>query len=257
GFALPLPTLVICDLLGVPYEDHEFFQTRGAALFSANPPEMVGAAFGELAGYLDELVARKEREGADDLLGRVAARVDAGELTHEEAVAMARVLLLAGHETTANALALSVLTLLRHPDQLATLCERPELYPSAVEELLRLLTITQGPMPRLATEPIEVGGVRIEAGDGILMSLLAANRDERVHTGPDELDVHRDAGRHLAFGHGVHQCLGQSLARLELEVALPALFRSLPGLRLACAESDLRLRAESPVYGVDALPVTW
>ncbi|MEU1734349.1 cytochrome P450 [Streptosporangium sp. NPDC020145] len=256
-FALPVPTLVICGLLGVPYEDHAFFQTRSAAILSSNPPEVAGPAFAEIAVYLDRLLTDREREPKDDLLSRIAARVNAGELTHDEALGMARVLLIAGHETTANALALSVLTLLDHPGQLAELRADPALVRPAVAELLRFLTITQGPMARMATAPLEVGGVTVQAGEGVVLSLLSANRDERAFPEPDRLDLRRDPRFHVAFGFGPHQCLGQNLARVELEVAISRLFARFPGLALARPVEELGLRVDSVIYGVRELPVTW
>lgn len=256
-FALPVPTLVICGLLGVPYGDHDFFQTRSAAILSSNPPEVAGPAFAEIAVYLDRLLTDKMREPKDDLLSRLAARVGHGELDYDEALGMARVLLIAGHETTANVLALSVLTLLSHPDQLAELRADPALARSAVAELLRFLTITQGPMARMALAPLEVGGVSVRAGDGVVMSLLSANRDERAFPEPDRLDLRRDPKFHVAFGFGPHQCLGQNLARIELEVALSRLFARFPGLALDRPVEELDLRADSVIYGVRELPVTW
>ncbi|MEV4096741.1 cytochrome P450 [Streptosporangium saharense] len=256
-FALPVPTLVICGLLGVPYGDHDFFQTRSAAILSSNPPEVAGPAFAEIAVYLDRLLTERLREPKDDLLSRLAARVGNGELDYDEALGMARVLLIAGHETTANVLALSVLTLLSHPDQLAELRADPALARSAVGELLRFLTITQGPMARMALAPLEVGGVSVRAGDGVVMSLLSANRDERAFPEPDRLDLRRDPKFHVAFGFGPHQCLGQNLARIELEVALSRLFARFPGLALDRPVEELDLRADSVIYGVRELPVTW
>ncbi|BBC31746.1 hypothetical protein SGFS_030400 [Streptomyces graminofaciens] len=258
SFALPLPSLVICELLGVPYEDHDFFQRQARAFISiATKPQEALAARTALYGYLGELLAQRMKEPADDLLSRLATeRVATGEATAEEAVGISFVLLLAGHETTANMLALSLVALLRNPEQLAALRADPGLWPGAVEELLRYLTVVHAGIRRVATADVEVGGVLIRAGEGVIVSLQAANRDPAAFTDPDRLDVTRDADRHLAFGHGLHQCVGQSLARAELQICLPVLFTRLPELRLAAAPEDFALQA-SAVHGMRSLPVEW
>ncbi|HEX2316545.1 MAG TPA: cytochrome P450 [Thermomonospora sp.] len=258
-FALPLPSLVICRLLGVPYEDHAFFQSRSMTILSTSvAPERAAAGFAELAAYLDRLVAAREREPTDDLLGRLAARhVATGALGRAELVAIARLLLIAGHETTANMLALSVLTLLRHPAQLAALRADPSLIRPAVEELLRFLSVVQNGVFRVTREPVEVGGARLEAGEGVVVALPSANRDAGHYRDPDTLDIRRPNGHHLAFGHGAHQCLGQTLARVELEIALTELLARFPALDLAAPLEDLRFRDDITVYGVYALPVRW
>ncbi|GAA2118807.1 cytochrome P450 [Kitasatospora saccharophila] len=254
-FALPLPSLVICLLLGVPYRDHEFFQRCSRTLLRRDSPiEQVVTAQQELTDYLDALTDRKRTEPDDAILSRLVAR---GELTTEEIGAMGRLLLIAGHETTANMTALSVLALLQHPDQLAHLRAHPEATPAAVEELLRWLSIVQSGVTRVAVEDIEIGGVLIRAGEGVICQLNTANRDEDRYPDGDALDLTRDTRRHLAFGFGVHQCLGQPLARLELEIALDTVLRRLPGLRLAVPFEEIRFRHEMTVYGIDSLPVTW
>ncbi|MFE2723098.1 cytochrome P450 [Kitasatospora sp. NPDC059327] len=259
GFALPVPSLVICLLLGVPYEDRQLFQDLSRLLLStAAAGEEVRRAQTELTDYLGGLAARKRRRPGDDILSRLAARDD---LSLQEIAATGLLLLVAGHETTANMIALSTLLLLRHPGQAARLAD-PAAVPGAVEELLRHLTIIHMGLPRLAVEDVELGGVRIRAGDGVVAMLSTANRDEDLfgtpgHLPAGELDVSRDARRHLAFGFGVHQCLGQPLARAELQIALATLFRRLPGLRLATPESEPAFRSKAFVYGLEALPVTW
>ncbi|GGV05091.1 cytochrome P450 [Actinomadura cremea] len=256
-FALPLPSLVICRLLGVPYADHDFFQDRSAESLRLDiTQDEAGAAFGELAAYLDGLVADKEREPTDDMLGRVARRVRSGELGHDEAVAMARLLLLAGHETTANMIGLGTFTLLRHPDELARLRADPALIRPAMEELLRYLTIVHRGTQRIAREPVEVGGVTIAPGEGVVVALSAADRDPGAFADPDVFDPARPPGHHVAFGFGAHQCIGQTLARVEMEIAFTRMLDRLPGLAPACAPEELRFR-DSVVYGVHALPVTW
>ncbi|MYT31961.1 MULTISPECIES: cytochrome P450 [unclassified Streptomyces] len=254
-FALPLPSLVICLLLGVPYEDHEFFQERSRILLSLrSTPAEVRAAQDELVEYLARL-ARAKRERPDDaIVSRLVAR---GELSDADIATMGRLLLVAGHETTANMTALSTLALLRNPDQLARLRAEPALVKGAVEELLRYLTIVHNGVPRIATEDVVIGGRTIRAGEGVLCMINSANRDAEVFPGGDTLDVSRDARRHVAFGFGVHQCLGQPLARVELQIALETLIHRLPGLRLAVPYEEIPFRSDMAIYGVHSLPIAW
>ncbi len=254
-FALPVPSLVICRLLGVPYQDHDYFQQRSRILLdNRTPAEGVRQARDELALYLTELAERKEREPDQRIVSRLVGR---GDLSRTEVAGMSLLLLVAGHETTANMTALSTLALLREPEQLTRLREDPSLVKGAVEELLRYLSIVQTGLTRVATEAVEVGGTAIAAGEGVLCMLSTANRDEQAFTSAEALDVGREARQHVAFGFGVHQCLGQPLARLELQIALETLFRRLPELRLAVPFEQIRFRADTVVYGVDALPVAW
>ncbi|MFE4519403.1 cytochrome P450 [Kitasatospora sp. NPDC056783] len=254
-FALPLPSLVICLLLGVPYQDHEFFQGHSRVLLRrASTPEEVTAAQDELVDYLIRLTESKRARPDDGILSRLVER---GELSTEEIGGMGRLLLVAGHETTANMTALSVLALLRNPDQLTHLREHPEAVPGAVEELLRYLTIVHSGLTRVAAEDVDLAGARIRAGEGVICMVNTANRDEREFPEGDELDLTRDARRHLAFGFGPHQCLGQPLARLELQIAVATVLRRLPGLRLAVPFEEIRFRGEMLVYGVHGLPVAW
>jgi cytochrome P450 len=261
AFALPVPSMVICHMLGVPYADHEFFQSRSRTLLARDSdPDEVQRAADELQAYLDRLVATKEADpqGADDLLGRlIAERLPTGELSHDDVVGVAMLLLIAGHETTANMIGLGTLVLLQHPHQFAALREDPGLAAAAVEELLRYLTIVHTGLPRVATADTEVGGQRIRAGEGVIAFLASANRDEEVFSDPAQFDIQRDAQSHVAFGFGVHQCLGQPLARAELRAALPALARRLPTLELAVPVSDVPFRHDMFIYGVHRLPVTW
>ncbi|MDX3855194.1 cytochrome P450 [Streptomyces sp. AK02-01A] len=254
-FALPLPSLVICRLLGVPYEDHDYFQHRSRVLLhDDSTPDEIRGALDDLVEYLTRLAKDKEREPDDGIISRLLAR---GELSVKEIAAMGRLLLIAGHETTANMTALSVLALLREPAQLTRLRDDPSLVKGAVEELLRYLTIVHTGLGRVATEDVSVGGHVIRAGEGVLCVLNAANRDEEAFPSGAALDVARDARRHVAFGFGVHQCLGQPLARAELQIALETVVRRLPGLRLAVPFEDVRFRNDMAVYGVHALPVAW
>jgi cytochrome P450 len=259
AFALPVPSLVICELLGVPYADRHDFQRRAAALLSlATPIPDVLAVRAELRRYMRELVADKRRHPAEDLLSDLTrVPVDSGGLSDEEVVSLGILLLLAGHETTANMLALGTLALLEHPDQLGALRADPALLDPAVEELLRYLTIVQFGLVRVPTEDVEIGGHRIRAGEPVLVSLAAANRDPAEFTDPERLDVTREYSRHLAFGHGVHQCLGQQLARIEMRAGFGGLLRRFPGLRLAVPAEQVPMKSGSIVYGVRELSVTW
>ncbi|GAB3568789.1 cytochrome P450 [Amycolatopsis endophytica] len=261
AFALPVPSLVICALLGVPYEDHEFFQENSRVLVHRDTtPEEGVAAQERLIGYLDGLVQRKLADPADDLLSELATRrVATGELTRREAAVLGQLMLVAGHETTANMIALGTLALLEHPDQLALLreTEDPKLVAGAVEELLRYLTIVHLGRRRVALEDIEIGGRTIRAGEGLILANDLGNRDGTQFADPDRLDVRRDARRHIAFGFGVHQCLGQPLARVELQVVYGTLYRRIPALRLATGLDRVRFKHDGAVYGVYELPVTW
>jgi cytochrome P450 len=260
ALALPVPSLVICELLGVPYADRGFFQSRTQVLVRrTTPPEERQRASTELIGYLDDLVTAKETAPSeDDLLGRLILRNrETGVFDHELLVGMGTLLLIAGHETTANMISMGTLTLLEHPDQLAALTADPSsVAPLAVEELLRYLTIVEAGF-RLATADIELGGVLIRAGEGVVALAGPANRDGAAFDDPDRFDVRRGDRHHVSFGYGVHQCLGQNLARLELEVVFTTLFRRVPGLRLAVGLEDLPFKQDTQIYGVYRLPVTW
>ncbi|MET9812426.1 cytochrome P450 [Streptomyces sp. NPDC006355] len=259
-FALPVPSLVICDLLGVPYADHDFFQQNSKFLVSRDAaPEERQAALSRLADYLDRLVGEKLETPGDDLLTGLAERTKSDELTRKEAATTGVLLLVAGHETTANMIALGTLALLEHPDQLALLrdTDDPRVVASAVEELLRYLSIIHDGRRRVAVEDIEFDGHTIRAGEGLIMANNIGNRDPDVFPDPDRLDIRRDARRHVAFGFGVHQCLGQPLARMELQVVYRTLAQRIPTLRLATEFEKIPFKHDAAVYGVHELPVTW
>jgi cytochrome P450 len=260
AFALPMPSLVICELLGVPYSDHDFFQDNSKVIVKrdATAQERT-AATGALFGYLDRLVGEKLAHPGDDVLSGLARRVEAGELTREDAAQMGILLLIAGHETTANMIALGTFTLLQHPEQLARLRETddPRLIGSTVEELLRYLTIAHNGRRRVALADIEIAGQVIRAGEGVIIASDLGNRDATVFPDPDRLDIGRDARRHVAFGTGVHHCLGQPLARMELQVVYGTLYRCIPTLRLAADVADIPFKHDGFIYGVHELPVTW
>ena len=259
AFALPLPSLVICRLLGVPYEDHDQFQGWSKVFVDTTRPlEEIVDAGQRLQNYLAELVTLKEHTPGDDLLSRLLEdQVRPGALDKEGLVDIARLMLTAGHETTANAIALGVVTLLQHPDQLSELRADPSLVRGSVDELLRYLTINHLGRRRVAIDDVEIGDQVIHAGDGVIAAADIANRDGSVFAHADDFDIHRDARQHVAFGFGIHQCLGQHLARLELEVAVVALVRRFPDLALAVPFEQLSFKHDKIVYGVDALPVRW
>ncbi|MER6944668.1 cytochrome P450 [Nonomuraea sp. NPDC000554] len=249
AYALPVPSLVICELLGVPYTDHGFFQEQTADLVQLGTDSRRSVA--ELTRYLGELVRRKRADPGDDLISGLT-----GELTDEELTNVAFLLLVAGHETTANMLGLGVFALLQHPEQRALLDADVD---NAVEELLRWLSILHlGAPTRAALEDVEIAGELVRAGETVSMSLPAANRDKEVFDDPAALRLDRPgARRHLAFGHGVHQCLGQQLARIEMRIGYRALFERFPTLRLAVPADEVPTKDDAVVFGVRSLPVAW
>ncbi|WP_328326445.1 cytochrome P450 [Kribbella sp. NBC_00382] len=260
AFALPIPSLVICELLGVPYADRSEFQARSAILVSVDrPEEEVMRASDEINDYMARLVTAKLENREDDLLSRLITRAeDQGQpLTMPELVTLAITLLIAGHETTANMIGLSTLALLRDPEQLDALRADPDLGPSAVEEMLRYLTVVQFGLFRHVLEDIEIGDETIKAGEFLIAAIQSGNRDEQAFADPDRIDLSRKASRHLAFGFGAHQCLGQQLARVELQEVYTRLYTRIPTLRLAVPFEEITYKDNTLVYGVTALPVTW
>lgn len=260
-FALPLPSLVISLLLGVPYEDHPMFQEQSKVTIRLDSSEEEKRDAGEaLFRYLYQLVLRKQDQPGEDLISRLLAdQVSKGDLDIQQVAMMGITLLVAGHETTGNMIGLSVLTLLEHPDIAAVIRDTDDetTVASAVEELLRYLSIVQAGVIRVATDDATVGGQLIRKWDQVTVNVPAANRDTALTDNPDQLDTTRQLRTHLAFGFGIHQCLGQHLARLELQIALPTLLRRLPGLRLAIPLEELKRRDNMAVYGLNELPVTW
>lgn len=258
-FALALPVRVICELFGVPFEDRETFEREAAVIArrSASGSE-VAAAYASLTDYLGRLVEAKSRAPAQDSISELVVHyVRRGRLTIEQVVGLGLPLLTGGHATTAGQIALSTIALLRHRDQLPALFAGPEAVTVAVDELLRHLTVVHFGLRRAATADIEVGGTVIRAGEGVVLALPAANRDAEVFPDPQKLDLSRRARPHVAFGYGPHRCPGQSLARAELEIALPALFQRLPDLRLAIAFDEISFEEDSLLHGVRELPVCW
>ncbi|MGI5129673.1 cytochrome P450 [Pseudonocardia sp. CA-107938] len=256
-FALPIPSLVICELLGVPYADRAAFQSRSNRQldFSVPIPERTALQV-ESRAYMDTLVTAARKNPGEDMLGMLV-REHGDELTQDELVGIANLLLLAGHETTSNMLGLGTLALLQHPDQLALVRDDPDAVGPAVEELMRWLSIVHTGIPRFCVADTEVAGVPIPANSIVVVSLPAANRDPSIVEDPDRFDVRRGAPGHLAFGHGVHHCLGAPLARMEMRIAFPALLRRFPGLALAGDPADVPFRAYHFIYGLQSLEVTW
>ncbi|BBZ06056.1 cytochrome P450 [Mycolicibacterium doricum] len=257
GFALPIPSLVICELLGVPYADREEFQRRSARQLdlSLSIPERLALAR-QGREYMHSLVSRARRTPGDDILGMLV-REHGDELIDDELVGIAGLLLLAGHETTSNMLGLGVLALLRHPEQLAAVRDDPAAVGPAVEELLRWLSIVHSGIPRITTTDVEVAGVAIPKGQLVVVSLPSANRDPALVEAPEALDIGRGTVGHLAFGHGVHHCLGAPLARMEMRIAFPALLRRFPTLTLAEPFDDVEFRSFHFIYGLRSLQVGW
>jgi pentalenic acid synthase len=248
---------VICALLGVPYADHHYFEEQSRRLLRGPAPADTRDARDRLNAYFEELIDRKREDPGDGLLDElIQEQLREGALDREELVSLAVLLLVAGHETTANMISLGTFTLLRHPEQLAELRADPGLVSAAVEELLRFLSIADG-LVRVATEDIEIAGATIRADEGVLFSTSVINRDTAAFAEPDTLDWHRPARHHVAFGFGIHQCLGQNLARAELEIALRTLFERLPELRLAAPADEIPFKPGDTIQGMLELPVSW
>lgn len=253
-YARPIPTLMICEMLGVPYRDRDIIQRHieGMLRREGVTPEDQRASWAALQEYIGELVLGKRERPTDDVLSELTTSA----LTHEELLGIGTFLLGAGLHTTSSVIGMSTFALLVHPDQLATLRSNPELADGAVDELLRYVGI--GPISqRAALEDIEIDGLSIKTGQTVTISLDAANRDPQRFVDPDVLDLRRNATGHLTFLHGIHHCLGQHLARTELLAALRALFNRFPTLHLAIPAEEVPMRTDLLLYDVDRLPVTW
>lgn len=259
GLCAPLPTMVICELLGAPYSDApDIRRWTGVLMTSVLTPEELRQAENDMQGYLADLVEEKRLRPDDALItALVAAHDEGGHLTSAELLANLQMLLAAGHDTTVNQLGNSLLTLLRHPAELQRLVDDPTLIGSAIDELLRYSRLMAATLPRVTTEAVELDGVALEAGAAVLPILSAANRDPAVFPDPDRLDLSRDDAAPVAMGHGPHYCLGAQLAKLELRVAITSVLKRFPGLRLAVDESELTYRMETNVRALNRLPVTW
>jgi cytochrome P450 len=257
ALAYPLPITVICELLGVPAADQDKFKVWSHAIVSSvvSEEEWLGAGT-EMFHYFTALLAAKRRSPSDDLTSALIEARDSGDsLDERELIALLFLLLVAGHETTTNLIATGTLALLTHPAELERLRSDWSRLPAAVEELLRYSNPLNHTTDRFTVEPVEIGGVTIPAGEWVLCVTSSANRDPSRFADPDRLDVGRDASGHLAFGHGIHYCLGAPLARLEGEVAFRALLTRFPDLALAVPESSLRWRPSSLIHGLETLPV--
>ncbi|RCG27062.1 cytochrome P450 [Sphaerisporangium album] len=258
ALALPLPSMVITELLGVPYEDRDYFHetTKVIGDQGVDPARRIQVR-NDLKAYLDKLVAVKEAEPADDVLSRLGARREEAGVSRDEVVGIATLLMVAGYETIANQIGAGTAALLENPDRLAELRADPARLPAAVEEIIRHQTVIDYGLRRAATEDVEVGGQVIRAGEGVVVVVASANRDEAVFACPDALDFDRARHDHFSFGYGIHQCMGQILARVQLEIAWSTLFGRIPGLRLAVPVDQVPFRSDMFVYGVHELPVTW
>jgi cytochrome P450 len=259
-FGLPVPSLVIALLLGVPPDDLQLFQHNTAAGLDVNSTDEKRArGFIEMYAYIQELVARKERDPGDDLISRlITDYVATGQLDYNTVAVNAVIMMQAGHETTANMISLGTVALLEHPDVFERLGQTDDaaVIANAVEELMRYLSIVHAQVDRIATEDLILGGQQIRAGERLLMNLPAGNWDSEFVDSPDTLDITRNVRGHVAFGYGTHQCIGANLARVEMQVAFATLARRLPGLRLAVPRDELKFK-DADIYGMKELPVTW
>ncbi|GGO99499.1 cytochrome P450 [Wenjunlia tyrosinilytica] len=258
-FSSPLPAMVICEFLGVPYPDRDRFGKWVLTLTGRDASsEQQTEAMTQLFTYMYALVEAKEAEPGDDLLGQLAGNeIRDGELTRQEVVVIGLMLLSAGFDTTASSIALSVLALLENPEQAERLTAEPALLPSAAEELLRHQNVLQYGVGRVASEDVEVAGQLIRAGEGVILLTPSGGRDPDAYPLPDGLDIGRQGPDPMTFGHGIHNCVGKFLARVEIQVAVGTLFRRIPGLRLAVPVGELPFRDDSMVYSPCVLPVTW
>lgn len=257
-FSLAVPMTVICELLGIPQDRHDFFIKHGTALLGGHSStEERQAAIVEVNAYVGELIQLKKRKPGPDLLSRAMADYEASgeEYTDRDLFNMVRLLMNGGHETTASQISLGTACLLENPDQLEELKNDPALIKPAVEELVRIATIGDTAVPRVALEDVEIGGKVIPKGDGILCLGLAGNRDPEVFPDPDKVILSRGSRKHLGFGHGVHHCIGADLARLELEIVWSRLFQRIPGLKLAKPFLDIPRKEGAVIYGLWELPV--
>jgi cytochrome P450 len=257
SFAFPLPITVICELLGVPVADRDQFRAWSATIVADTPsPEVFQAHATAMTGYFQTLMATRRREPADDLLSAlISARDETDRLSENELLSMAFLLLVAGHETTVNLIASGVLALLLNPGELARLRADRSLLGTAVEEFLRYVNPVNNATFRFTGEPVEIGGVPIGPGEVVLVSLSGANRDPSRYADPERLDLGRDSGGHLAFGHGIHYCLGAPLARLEAEIAFAGLLERFGSMTLAVPPDELRWRPSTLIHGLESLPV--
>jgi cytochrome P450 len=259
-FALPVPSLVIALLIGVPSEDLWLFQyhTR-VGLEIGTTDEQRAESFAAMYAYILKLVDRRVDDPGDDLISRlVTDYVVTGQLTRETAAMNGVLMMLAGHETSANMISLGTVALLENPDVYARLGQTDDgaVVANVVEELMRYLSIVHSQVDRVATEDLVLGGQLIRAGDFLVMNLPAGNWDSAFVDSPETFDAERNTRGHLGFGYGGHQCIGQNLARVEMQVAFASLARRLPGLQLAVPPEELKFK-EADIYGMQELAVSW
>jgi pentalenolactone synthase len=254
--SFPLPVLVICELLGVPYADREQFREWSQGTIDLTDRAAAERALFALIGYMQQLMARKREQPGDDVVTDLATAEDA-PFDDGHLAGLAAILLIAGHETTVARIDLGALLLMTQPDQWDRLRAEPHLLPRAVEEILRVAAPGGVGLPRYAHEDIEVAGVTIRTGDAVLLSGTTANRDPEAFPDPERFDVGRDPNPHLTFGHGPHYCIGATLARVELQEVVAALTERFPTMRPAVPVEQLRIRTDSLVGGLEGLPVTW
>ncbi|MBX3082201.1 MAG: cytochrome P450 [Anaerolineae bacterium] len=257
-FAFPLPINVISEMLGVPPEDREQIREGSSALSDATSTDpRRWQQISNFAAFVRKLIAQKRSQPADDLISRLVNTNDDDKLTEQELLGMVSLLIFAGHETTSNLIGNGMLALLSQPAQIERLKNDPSLIPGAIEELLRYCGPAVSTGPRFATEDVEIGGQVIKRGDMVNVVIGSGDRDSSQFTDPDELDVARKVERHLAFGHGIHYCLGAPLARLEGQIAFGALITRFPNLQLDCDPNTLTWRGNSVLRGLASLPVKW
>ncbi|WP_438493535.1 cytochrome P450 [Streptomyces asiaticus] len=255
-----VPTRVVCWVLGIPERDQSYFRGLTQRYMSLqSTPEETRHVVESLIGYLDQLIDVKREQPADDMLSRlVHEHMLPGDLNQEDLNATARLILVAGHESSVSMISMGTLALLEHEDKWEALRRDPSQLPQAIEELLRYLTVVHQTTVRVTTEDIEVGGVLIPAGQGVIALTSSANRDGSFFTSPDTIDWERERLRqHFAFGYGPHHCLGHLLAKLELQVVFASLLRTMPGLRLTVPSDQLNFKSDQSITGVARLPVTW
>ncbi|MBP5891238.1 thaxtomin biosynthesis cytochrome P450 TxtC [Streptomyces europaeiscabiei] len=259
AFAVPVASATVFRLLGIPAEDRALLTRCVKGVVSAVGSEDEGAeVFRTLGEYIGGLVQDPSALPEDSLIRRlVEGPYQEKQLTFHETIGVILMLIVGGYDTTASTISLSLVSYALQPEKFSVVHEHPERIPLLVEELLRYHTVSQLGLGRIATEDVEVGGVTVRAGQMVVAALPLANRDESVFPNPDELDFDRPSVPHVGFGYGPHQCVGQALARVELQEAIPAVIRRLPGMRLACALEDLPFRHDMATYGIHELPMTW
>ena len=259
ALAVKFPSLVMSALFGSPYDDSEFIIRCAVARHGlTQSPEDAETKARELAAYVRRLIDHKEAHPGDDMVTRIIdEHVKPGRLSRDDFAEIGAMILRAGHDTTTNMIGMGTLLFLQNDELRRELVANPSLIEGTVDELLRYVSPVQFSPRRVARMDVEIGGVKIAKGDGLFMLLGSANRDETMFECPDKVDPRRDASRHLAFGYGIHQCLGQMLARFELQIMYAAILRRLPDLRLAVPLEEIRFKHDMQIYGVHNLPVTW